>query len=358
MVHEAAIAVAGSGERRLDDLGRPVAGQAEFDQAVKVVEDLWVAEDGGTPVGIDAALQFGMSFGDLALQVVDVHVVYRWVARVLHVDAVVGQRVEIGGVGGFAGRGQLRELVQNVAAGVLNDPFPVTITWPSACVFPLQTNMETHRVWAIFSSMARDSACLTAICKRSDSQGHSGFGGALQIAQLGCVPASISTRKGRDLCWHRYRSFRWALAGRGRAEEVSGCAEGHCGSSGEAGCRGGCCGMGGTRVRGVEVAQPPGKASCGALKQTWVQGEAVTKYMIPHAVARVGRRALADFAAYGMVHVRTAGRCVGDALARQRLITTALLALPCPPSPPRVQRSGVAIVSSSSASLPVLHDDN
>ena len=117
--------------------------------------------------------------------------------------------------------------------------------------------------------------------------------------------------------------------------------------------------MGGTRVRGLEVAQPPGKANCGALKQTWVQGEAVTKYMIPHAVARVGRRALADFAAYGMVHVRTAGRCVGDALARQRLITTALLALPCPPSPRAGERSGVvAIVSSSSACLPVLHDDN
>ena len=81
-------------------------------------------------------------------------------------------------------------------------------------------------------------------------------------------------------------------------------------------------------MRGLEVAQAPGKANCGALKQTSVQGEAVTKYMIPHAVTRVDRRALADFAAYGMVHVRTAGRCVGDALATSNYNSSASLALP------------------------------
>jgi hypothetical protein len=33
--------------------------------------------------------------------------------------------------------------------------------------------------------MTRCSACLTAIWSRSDSQGHSGYAGALQIAQFG-----------------------------------------------------------------------------------------------------------------------------------------------------------------------------
>ena len=44
------------------------------------------------------------------------------VARVFHVDGVVGQRGEVLGVGLFAGRGQAFEGAEDVLAGVLDNP--------------------------------------------------------------------------------------------------------------------------------------------------------------------------------------------------------------------------------------------
>ena len=57
-------AVEGAQGRVLD--GRfVVVGQGEFDEAVKVLEHFRVALDGGLPVLVDAALQLGLSGGNL-----------------------------------------------------------------------------------------------------------------------------------------------------------------------------------------------------------------------------------------------------------------------------------------------------
>lgn len=88
---------------------------------------------------------------------------------------------------GLARRGQTFELVQDVLAGVRYHP----VTSRHECLFVWDMG-TAHRISESFSSMARCSACFTAICRRSDSQGHSGKAGALQMAQFGA--ASISAR--------------------------------------------------------------------------------------------------------------------------------------------------------------------
>lgn len=73
-----------------------------------------------------------------------------------------------------------------------------------------QTGCSPYRISASLSSMARCSACLTAICSRSDSQEHSGYGGALQMAQFG--DASISRVK----AWRASANHRRSRVGQAR----------------------------------------------------------------------------------------------------------------------------------------------
>lgn len=123
--HKALVRIARSSKRRLDDLLRALVWYFQLDQTVEVVEHVWVTEHRSTPVGINTPLQLGVGFGDLALEVLDVDGVYRRMARILHVDAVVGQGGEVGGVLGFARRGEAFELVQDVLSRVRDDPVPV-----------------------------------------------------------------------------------------------------------------------------------------------------------------------------------------------------------------------------------------
>jgi hypothetical protein len=52
-------------EGRVLDGGLVVVGQAQLDQAVEVLEHLWVALDRGLPVFVDASLQLRLGGSDL-----------------------------------------------------------------------------------------------------------------------------------------------------------------------------------------------------------------------------------------------------------------------------------------------------
>lgn len=189
MAHEALVRIAGSGEWRLHDARVGFVRYPQLHQAVEVVEHVWVAEHRGTPVGVDAPLELGVGFGDLVLEILDVGGVDGRVARVLHVDAVVGEGAQVGRVLGLARRCEAFKLVEDVLSRVRYHPVAVHSVSDHGGREKSKPGIA-HRISASFSSMARCSACLTAICSRSDSQGHSGYAGALQMAQFGA--ASIS----------------------------------------------------------------------------------------------------------------------------------------------------------------------
>lgn len=157
-------------------------------QAVEVVEHVGIAEDGSAPVLVDAELESCVGLCDLALQGVHLHGMYRRVARVLHIDGVVGEAREIGGMLGHARRLEALEVGEDVLAGMRNDP----VTVHGKTEFEVAVSSRAHRILFICSSRTRCSACLTAMCRRSASQGHSGSAGALQMAQFGAK--SISAR--------------------------------------------------------------------------------------------------------------------------------------------------------------------
>lgn len=107
----AVVAVEGAQGRVLD--GRLiVGGQGELDEAVIVLEDLGVALDTGLPVLVDAALERGLGVGDL----VGVR------RRVVVVEGVGGDLVEVRRVGVFAALGEQAEVLQDVVLGVGSDP--------------------------------------------------------------------------------------------------------------------------------------------------------------------------------------------------------------------------------------------
>lgn len=92
----ATVSVARSGEGRLNDGRGAVVGQLQVHETVEIVQDFWISEHRRTPVCIDSALQLGMRILDLALQLRHVHGMDGWVARVAHIDLVVGEGCEVG----------------------------------------------------------------------------------------------------------------------------------------------------------------------------------------------------------------------------------------------------------------------
>lgn len=104
----------------------------------------------------------------------------------------------------LAYRGQSFECVEDVLASMVDYPVP------RQSAFIVKSASSPYRISASLSSMARCSACLTAICSRSDSQEHSGYGGALQMAQFG--DASISRVK----AWRASANHRRSRVGQTR----------------------------------------------------------------------------------------------------------------------------------------------
>ena len=117
----------------------------------------------------------------------------------------------------LAGRSEALEGIEDVLAGVRDDP----VAARHSVTIAARNNQGTpYRISASLVSMARCSACLTAICSRSDSQGHSGLAGALQMAQLGAASISSSSERRQEhycelLCGDVGRRRRRTRDGRG-----------------------------------------------------------------------------------------------------------------------------------------------
>lgn len=187
---EALVGVAGSGEGRACNAWVSLTGQVQVDQAVEIVEDFGVAQDRGAPVSVNAALQFSMSFGNLDLQLVQGGGMEGRLAGILNVDGVEGQRGKVSGVGDPAGRAQALEKLEDMGAGMADDP--VSASRVSRSRRPGQAGLA-DLISRRRASMARDSACLTASSRRSASQEHSWPRGAglPQMAQLGVASESM-----------------------------------------------------------------------------------------------------------------------------------------------------------------------
>lgn len=104
------------------------AGHLYGNQAVEVIEDFRIAQDGGAPVEVDAALEFSMSFRDLRLELLDVHLMNWWGAREAHVDIVVGEGVEVGGLRVLADGGEALEGDLDVLARMRDHPVPSCVS--------------------------------------------------------------------------------------------------------------------------------------------------------------------------------------------------------------------------------------
>jgi hypothetical protein len=122
-----------------------------------------------------------MGFCDLRLQLLDGKVMDGRRTGKAHVDLVVGKRIEVGGLRGLADIDEALEGILYVLARIGDDPVS---SWKSVGLTrPFREVM--YLMIANFSSIALLSAWFMAIWRRSDSQGHAAFGGALHIAQLG-----------------------------------------------------------------------------------------------------------------------------------------------------------------------------
>jgi hypothetical protein len=99
-------------QRRILDGGFIVVGKRQFDKAVEVLKDLWVALNRGLPVLIDAALELGLRGGNFTL-----------VRRTAVVVVGMGcQTLHVLGVGLLAALGQEAEILEDVVLGVSADP--------------------------------------------------------------------------------------------------------------------------------------------------------------------------------------------------------------------------------------------
>jgi len=112
-------------KRGLQHLPIVIGRQSQIHQAVKIVQHLGVPEHAGAPVEINAALELGVGFGDLRLQLCDGERMDGRCAREAHVDVVVWERVEVRGLRVLADRGQTLEGELDVVSGVGEDPFTV-----------------------------------------------------------------------------------------------------------------------------------------------------------------------------------------------------------------------------------------
>lgn len=108
---------------RLHHLPIVIRRQSQIDEAVEIVQHLGVPEHAGTPVEIDAALELGVSFGNLRLQLRDGERVDGRRAREAHVHVVVRERVEVRGLRVLPDCGQPLEGELDVVSGVGEDPF-------------------------------------------------------------------------------------------------------------------------------------------------------------------------------------------------------------------------------------------
>lgn len=77
-------------------------------------EDFWIAENAGFPVRVDAALEIGVCFGDLTLELGEDVWVEWWSAAILRVDVEVWDGVEGGDVVAAAGLFELGEGLDDV----------------------------------------------------------------------------------------------------------------------------------------------------------------------------------------------------------------------------------------------------